>query len=230
MLSCRWIAFFGAAAVLLPAVLVAQVDPGNGSQTAAGSMRETLGAPGVRGQQLADRTFLRAAVEGGVAEVKLGELAVQKGGADVKVVAQKLADDHAAINKDMAAIADSQGVLLPKKMSKDDQAEYNKLSALSGKDFDTEYVNFIFKAHMKDMHDFYMEASVAEDSGLATATAAAMKTMHEHMGMIVKLAKTDGIKLPPRPPRPGHPDADHHDADHMDAHPDAGPPPPPPAQ
>jgi putative membrane protein len=227
MKSCRWIEVLAAAAVLLPSALVAQVDPSqvqtsapqgtmSGSQPAT-TMRDTLGAPGLRGQELADRTFVRAAVEGGIVEVSLGQLAVQKGGADVKIVAQKLVDDHAAINKDMGTVADSLGVLLPKKMSKDGQAEFDKLNGLAGKDFDVEYVNFVFKAHMKDMHDFYMEASTAADPGLATATANAMKTMHEHVGMLAKVAATDGITLPPRPPRPPRPDA---------GHPDAGPPPP----
>ena len=110
-------------------------------------MRETLGAPGVRGQQLADKEFLHTATEDGIADVKLGQLAVEKGGPDVKTLAQKMVDDHTAINKDMATVADALGVLLPKKMNKDDQAEYDKLNGLAGKDFDTEYIIFITKAH-----------------------------------------------------------------------------------
>ena len=42
---------------------------------------------------------------------------------------------------------DSLGVLLPGKMSKDDQTEYDKLSGLSGKAFDTEYLTYVLKAH-----------------------------------------------------------------------------------
>jgi putative membrane protein len=200
----------------LPLALTAQVDqslsqPASGAQGTtqgsqpATSMRETLGAPGLSGQQLADRSFVRTAVEGGIAEIKLGELAAQKGGADLKPVAQKLADDHAAVNKDLSTVADALGVLLPKKMNKEDQAEFDKLSGLSGKDFDAEYVTYIFKAHIKDMHAFYSEAEVAADPDLATATANAMKTMHNHMGMLTKLAASDGITLPARPPRPPRP-------------------------
>jgi putative membrane protein len=200
----------------LPLALTAQMDqslpqpasgtPGTaqGSQPAT-SMRDTLGAPGLSGQQLADRSFVRAAVEGGIAEIKLGELAAQKGGADVKPVAQKLADDHAAINKSLSVVADSLGVFLPKKLNKDDQAEFDKLSGLSGKDFDAEYVTYIFKAHLKDMHAFFSEAEAATDPDLATATANAMKTMHDHMGLLTKLAASDGITLPPRPPHPPRP-------------------------
>jgi putative membrane protein len=229
MNKCRWIAVAGAVVVLLPPMLVAQTDtsllpqpdqqstmPATGPQPAAGpsSMRETLGAPGVRGQQLVDQQFLQKATAEGLADVLLGRLAVEKGGPDVKTLAQKMVDDHTAINKDMGTVADTLGVLLPKKMNKDDQAEYDKLNGLAGKDFDTEYIIFITKAHRNDLHDFYMEASVAADPGLAAEVVKAMAVMRDHLGQITKVAAQDGITLPPRPPRPsGAP---------------SGPPPPPP--
>jgi putative membrane protein len=221
MKKISWIAVVGAAAVVLSPALVAQMDPSlsqpsgqQGTVPSSGppqpadtSMRETLGAPGLRGQQMVDQQFLRTAAEDGIADVKLGQLAVEKGGPDVKTLAQKLVDDHQAINKEMATVADSLGVLLPKKMSKDDQAEYDKLNGLSGKDFDTEYIPFILKAHRKKLHDFYMEASVAVDPTLASTVFNARRTMHDHLGLIAEVAKKDGIPLPPRPPRPGAPPA-----------------------
>jgi len=235
MKKIRWIAVVGAAVVLLPWSLVAQTDTGlspqpdqqsamppgpngaNGAQPAVpGSMRETLGAPGQMGQQLQDKAFVRTATEDGIADVKLGQLAIQKGGPEVKAFAEKIVPDHEAINKELATVADSLGVLLPKKMNKDDQAEYDKLNGLSGKEFDTEYIPFILKAHRKKLHDFYMEASVAVDPTLASTVFNAMRTMHDHLGMIAEVAKQDGIALPPRPPRPGPPP------------PNSPPPPPPP--
>ena len=224
-----WIAVVGAAVALLPPAMVAQMDTGLSpqpdqpstmpptvSQPAAGpsSMRETLGAPGVRGQQMVDQQFLQKATAEGLADVKLGQLAEEKGGPDVKAFAQKIVADHETINKDLGAVADSLGVIVPKKIGKEDQAEFDKLNGLTGKDFDTEYITFILKAHWAKLHDFYMEASVAADPGLATEVVKAMRVMHDHLGMITQVAKQDGITLPPRPPRPsGAP---------------SGPPPPPP--
>jgi len=229
MRNNRWIAIVGAAALLLPQVMLAQMDqneqqgamPSGETQTAPvptgatggvlaepqSSMRETLGAPGLTGRQMADKEFLRTANQDGIADVKLGQLAVEKGGADVKTLAQKLVADHTAMNKDMGAIADTLGVIVPGKMSKDDQAEYDKLNGLSGKEFDTEYLVFIIKAHRQKTHDFYMEASVAGDPGLAAEVVKAMQTMREHLGLITQVAAKDGITLPPRPPRPANPAA-----------------------
>jgi putative membrane protein len=174
----------------------------NGTQAGQpSSMRDSLGAPGQVGQQILDKQFVRAAAEDGLADVKLGTLAVEKGGPEVKEVAQKMVDDHTAMNKEMDTVADALGVSLPKKVNKEVQAEYEKLSGLSGKDFDTEYLTFIVKAHWQNLHAFYMEASVAADPDLQSQVVKDMGTMHEHLGVIAKAAKAEGITLPPRPPR-----------------------------
>jgi putative membrane protein len=152
-----------------------------------------------------DKQFVRTAAEAGVADVKLATLATEKGGPEVKDLAQKLADDHTAMNKEMATVADSMGVMLPKKMSKQDQAEFDKLNGLSGKDFDTEYLTYIVKAHWQNLHSFYMEASVASDSGLQSEVVKSLPMMHQHLGLIGKAATAEGITLPPRPPRPAAP-------------------------
>jgi putative membrane protein len=225
------IAVFGVAVALAPLAVHGQMDPtmnpnptpmnpqapqnqnlplnqpGNPTQTGSQaiqpiSMRDSLGAPGERGQQMMDKQFLRAAAEAGIGDVKLGMLAVEKGGPEVKDLAQKMVDDHSAINRDMASVADAVGVMLPKKMNKDEEAEYQKLNGLSGKDFDTEYVTYIAKVHFQDLHAFHKEASVASDPELEAEVVKAMKIMHEHLGLIAKTAADEGITLPPRPPHP----------------------------
>ena len=177
--------------------------PPTGAQTSPnGSMRDSLGAPGQTGQQMMDKQFVRTAAENGLADVKLGSLAVEKGSPGVKELAQKIVDDHTMMNKEMGTVADSLGAMLPKKMSKDAQMEYEKLSGLAGKDFDTEYLTFIAKAHYADLHAFHMEASVAADPELASEVVKGMGMMHQHLGLISNVAKDEGITLPPRPQRP----------------------------
>src|SRR5580704_6619006 len=87
------IAVFAAAVLLLPSILFGQTDPGavpqgmsqpNGQPPPRGvqtntpsSMRDSLGAPGQTGQEMLDKQFVRAAAEGGLADVKLGTLATE---------------------------------------------------------------------------------------------------------------------------------------------------------
>lgn len=166
------------------------------------SMRDSLGAPGQNGQQILDKQFLRSAAEGGLAEVKISTLATEKGTSDIKDLAQKMVADHTVMNADLASVADSLGVLLPKKLNHEDQAEYDKLNGLSGKDFDTEYVTYIAKSHWQDAHNYRMEASIAVDPDLQSEVIKSLGMMREHIGLIVKTATAEGIPMPERPRRP----------------------------
>ena len=166
------------------------------------SMRDSLGAPGQNGQQILDKQFLRSAAEGGLAEVKISTLATEKGTSDIKDLAQKMVADHTVMNADLASVADSLGVLLPKKLNHEDQAEYDKLNGLSGKDFDTEYVTYLAKSHWQDAHNYRMEASIAVDPDLQSEVIKSLGMMREHIGLIVKTATAEGIPMPERPRRP----------------------------
>jgi putative membrane protein len=210
----KHIAVVGTAVLLMPLAMPAQMDPAanpypqspqnisqpsnqpgystppTGAQTyPANTTGSSLGAPGDTGQRMLDKQFVRMATEEDIADVKMGTLAVEKGGPGVKDLAQKMIDDHTTLNKEMATVADSMGVLLP------------KMSALSGKNFDTEYLTYTLKAHWQGLHDFYMESSVASDTELQSAAVKELTTMHQHLRMIDETAKSEGITLPPRPPR-----------------------------
>jgi putative membrane protein len=194
---------------LSPALLLAQFDPASvlASQTqpnrpqqqqpSTPSMQDSAPNSGDVGQIMEDKMFLRKAAEGGIAEVKLGQLAAQKGSSDeVKAFGQKMVEDHSKINTDLAEVADSLGVMLPKSMNKDDQAEYDKLNGLSGNDFDMEYVSFMVKDHHKDLHEFRMEAASRADPALRDEVVKAAGVIHEHTVMVDKIARAKGIAIP----------------------------------
>jgi putative membrane protein len=167
--------------------------------TPTSSMQDSAPNAGDVGQAMKDKMFLRKAAQGGMAEVKLGQLAVQKGSSeDVKSFGQKMVDDHTKLNNDMAPIADSMGVRLPKDLSKDDQVEYDKLNALSGNDFDMEYLSFMVKDHHKDLREFRQEEASTTDPTLKTAVEGGAKVIHEHTVMVDKLAREKGVPMPQR--------------------------------
>jgi putative membrane protein len=164
-------------------------------QPATTSMQDSTGAMGSTAQMMRDKMFLRKAAAGGMAEVQLGLLAVQKADSpEVKAFGQKMAADHTALNEELKPVADSLGIMLPKKISKEDQAEYDKLSALSGSDFDTEYLTFMVKDHHKDLREFRDEVQNASDPILKDAVVKGEKVIREHTIMVEKLAKDKGIQ------------------------------------
>jgi len=193
--------------VLSPGLLFAQSDPtsqtlpqtqpGRPQQQSSPSLQDSGPNAGDVGQVMQDKMFLRKAAEGGIAEVKLGQLAVQKGSSDdVKAFGQKMVDDHTKLNLEIAQVADSMGVMLPKSMNKEDQAEYDKLNALSGNDFDIEYLTFMVKDHHNDLHAFRMEAASPTDAALHNEVVKAQGVIHDHTVMVDKLARAKGIPVP----------------------------------
>jgi putative membrane protein len=160
-------------------------------------MQESTGMSSDATEIVKDKMFLRKAAAGGLAEVQLGQLATQKAGAqDVKDFGEKMVTDHTALNNEMAPIADSMGITLPKKLSKEDQAEYDKLNTLSGDDFDKEYVSFMVKDHHQDLREFRTEAVSTSDPTLKAAVNKCAKVIYAHMTMIDKMARDKGIATP----------------------------------
>lgn len=169
------------------------------------NMRDSLGAPGMTGRQMRDDEFLRQAVESGLAQIEFGKLAVAKGSPDVKEFGQKMIDDHTAINKDMAGVADELGVMVPTKMNKQDQEEYKKLRALSGDAFEREYITLEVRDHREDLHQYRLEVMNATDQRLQNQVSSESGILREHMRLASDLAQQKGIPVPARPPRPNAP-------------------------
>ena len=200
------IILLGTAASLCPIALFAQSDTmppptTNNTPTLPSQNRspaqESTGMSSDPIDAVKDKMFLRKAAAGGLAEVQLGQLATQKGGAqDVKDFGEKMVTDHTELNNEMAPIADSLGITLPKKLSKEDQAEYDKLNGMSGDDFDKEYVSFMVKDHHQDLREFRTEAANTSDPALKNAADRGAKVIHAHMIMVDKIAREKGIATP----------------------------------
>jgi putative membrane protein len=149
------------------------------------------------GTQVQDKMFLQKASEGGLAEVQLGQLAAQKGNSsEVKQFGQKMVEDHTRLNEQMKPIADTLGVSAPKHLTRMDQAEYDKLSSLSGDAFDQEYITDMVKDHRKDLQEFRREETATSNPELKEAVSHAEQVVSQHLSMIQDIAQQKGIQVP----------------------------------
>jgi putative membrane protein len=104
---------------------------------------------------VADRTFIEKAASGGMAEVKLGKLAVEKGTSPtVKQFGQKMVDDHSKANDELKTIAAKKNVPMPTDLDSKHVVVYDKLAKLSGADFDKAYIDAMVKDHDEDVQEF----------------------------------------------------------------------------
>jgi putative membrane protein len=84
-----------------------------------------------------DQQFIKKAAEGGLAEVELGQLALQKAsGREVKNFGRRMVDDHGKANDELKRIAASKGLVLPQKPAAKNKATKDRLGKLSGQQFE----------------------------------------------------------------------------------------------
>src|SRR5438876_12427646 len=89
----------------------------------------------------ADRRFLLEAASGGLFEVKLGKIAQEQAtNPDVQKFARRMVTDHSTANKELMELAERKGLEIPKKMNDKDQDHMDKLSKVTGADFDAQYM------------------------------------------------------------------------------------------
>lgn len=165
-----------------------------GSQTPSASSQNSAAAPGEVGRAMQDKMFLRHAIAGSMAQVKMGQLALAKSNnTDVKQFAQKMVTDHNALVEAMKPVAEAANVNQPKKLMKKDQETYDKLSQLSDTDFDHEYIAAMVADHHKDKKEFDEEAERVVNPNVKQVVENTAKVIDEHTILVDELARKNGV-------------------------------------
>jgi putative membrane protein len=143
-----------------------------------------------------DKMFVRKAMQGGMAEVQLGQLTLQKSSNDqVKQFAQRMIDDHTKLNDQMKPVAQQLGVSAPNQVSKKDRAAMAKLQTLSGSAYDEAYIRDMVKDHKQDLSDFQSEASSGQDQTVKDAATQGSQVISQHLQMIEQIAKDQNVNM-----------------------------------
>lgn len=200
------------AALLSLSSAMAQMAPGGGQQTSPGQQSAPGSQPGAQpgtspmdqasagGQdpmgpeQMMNKAFVRQALQGGMAEVQLGQLALQKSSnPDVKQFAQKMIDDHTKLGNQMKDVAMQMNVKLPDSISSKDKSTIAKLNALNGEEFDKAYIKDMVKDHKQDQKDFKQEATNTSNPALGAAVSQGEQIISQHLQMIEQIAQKNNV-------------------------------------
>jgi putative membrane protein len=162
-------------------------------------------APHATGGTLApaDRHFVTEAAVGGLAEVELGKMAVDKASnADVKQFGQRMVDDHSKANDELRSWASSNGVTLPPETGATEKAVENRLSKLSGDAFDRAYMSAMVQDHTKDVAAFQQASKTAKNADLKAWAGKTLPTLQDHKKMAqdvkTKLGPGTAVKKTPK--------------------------------
>lgn len=129
-----------------------------------------------------DRHFVKKAAKGGMAEVELGKLAAEKGQSDeVKKFGQRMVDDHSKANDQLKQLASSKGINLPTDLDAKDKSTKDRLSKLSGEQFDRAYMKDMVKDHTKDVAEFKKASDNAKDTDIRSFASQTLPTLEDHL-------------------------------------------------
>jgi putative membrane protein len=172
-------------------------NPSSGQEPGSNSNPgQNAGAP-TSAQDFSERAFITKAMEGGMAEVQLGQLAQQKSQSnDVKQFAAKMVNDHGQMgDKWLKPVAQQMGINAPSGPSKKDKKEIEKLQGLSGQDFDKEYITMMVKDHQKDLKEFQSEAQAAQDPTIKQIADKGSQVIQQHLQIIERIAKAHNVDV-----------------------------------
>jgi putative membrane protein len=197
------ICLYSASALLAGGLAVAQSPqqptPGQSQPNAPNQQQptnpNTVSPPGAtEDQSMFDQEFLRKALEGGAAEVQLGQLAQQKSqSGDVKQFGQKMVADHTQLGDAIKPIAQKLGVKQPKEPSKKDRQLIAKLETLSGPEFDQAYIQAMLKDHQQDLKEFKNEAQSAQDPNIKRVAQVGANVISQHLQLIQQIAQSHNV-------------------------------------
>ena len=149
---------------------------------------ENAGAP--QQTKADDGKFVKDAAIGGMTEVALGKLAQEKASSEaVKQFGQKMIDDHSKAGEDLKKAATKASISVPDSIDSKHQARIDKLSKLSGADFDKAYIKDQLKDHQEDVRAFEREAQNGSDPGVKQFASKTLPTLQEHLSMVKDLNK-----------------------------------------
>jgi putative membrane protein len=141
-----------------------------------------------------DREFMVETTEEGIAQVELGMIAKQKASSNVvKEYARRMVVEHTEANNRLETLAQRKGVTLPTAIGEKNQELKQKLSELSGAEFDEEYMEEVgVKSHEEQVKLFSRQVERGLDpdvNNFAATTLPVLQKQLQHAQDIVKGSK-----------------------------------------
>lgn len=135
-----------------------------------------------------DKKFAKEASEGSVAEVELGKLAAEKGSSEaVKEFGKRMVEDHGKASEDLQQAAAQANIPVFSEMPRKARKAQEKLSKLSGADFDREYSKMMLKDHKNDLKTFERQSKDGKVPELKAFAAKTLPVLQEHQKLAEQL-------------------------------------------
>jgi putative membrane protein len=138
-----------------------------------------------------DQEFVNQAGVINMAEVELGKMAQSKASnSEVKTFAKKMVEDHGKAGKELEQLVRQEKGKMPKELDQTHKDLKDKLSKLSGSEFDKEYMEAMAKGHQKAITAFESESK--SETAIGKWAAQTLATLQQHHEEAMRIAKEVG--------------------------------------
>ncbi|MEP6750896.1 MAG: DUF4142 domain-containing protein [Bacteroidota bacterium] len=135
-------------------------------------------------------TFLVKAANGGMAEVKLAQIAKQQSkDSAILNFADMMITDHGAANEKVKALAAERNVTLPAEPDAEHLKKADELSKKTGKDFDKAYVDAMVKGHKETVDLFKKASAKVSDAPVKAFIDNTIPVLEHHLQRILDIKK-----------------------------------------
>src|SRR6185437_1311378 len=161
--------------------------PATTASTAPGATTNNPAMASTSAMATGPNSFASQAAQGGMLEVKLADLALQKSNnSQVKSFARKMKEDHTHANEKLKGVVGS-NEQLPTNLTADQQQQVNTLQSKSGSAFDKAYADTMVQEHQKDVSEFENASSNAPTAQLRNFASQTLPTLKEHLKLAQQL-------------------------------------------
>lgn len=138
-----------------------------------------------------DVEFVLKAAEGGLIEVKLGQLAKSKGMAEaIKSFGTMMVDDHSKANEELKNLAQKKNIQLSDSLSGEKRERYAEFVRKNAMDFDKDFINLMVDDHKKVIDAFEKEAKDGKDADIKAWASEKLPTLKHHLDMAEQTKNT----------------------------------------
>jgi len=129
-----------------------------------------------------DKRFVKDAAMAALTEAEVGKLATKKASSDsIKQFGQSTVDDQTKLETELKQVASNAKVDVPDSVDSKHQSRIDKLSRLSGPEFDRAFLKDLKKDHEQDVREFQLEAQSGSDPGVKEFVSKNLPTLQQHL-------------------------------------------------
>ncbi|MDB6028119.1 MAG: hypothetical protein JWM68_4342 [Verrucomicrobiales bacterium] len=145
--------------------------------------------PGLEDSRFASQTLCR-----GAGEMDLSRLGVDRSqNPDLKLLAQRIFDDHSRADDDLRIIIRQQGIPISSELDQEDDVA--SLQRLSGSNFDRMFIHHLMETRREEIKNFKAAARNARNSDLREFASRGLPVLEEHLRIAENIAKNVGLDL-----------------------------------